>query len=147
MKDDDDVETILLRQEEAMLLLERLRVAEPASMLHVQGGAGRREARRWPTPDGVSLELHDGEQWRFADCVNLGIGGALVDHLPQWIRGPVPARLKTIAPGAVLVLADVMWRDQKAGVAGVRFEFQDEEERDLWADLLVDSLLAKYSVG
>jgi len=46
--------------------------------------------------------------------------------------GPAPARLKAPGITGVLALADVMWRD-KEGRAGVRFEFHDDEERDLWS--------------
>jgi len=46
-----------------------------------------------------------------------------------------------------LVLADVMWRDRKTDTVGLRFEFLDTEERDLWAERLIDALLARYSLG
>ena len=72
-----DVEAALNRQDEAMALMERLRLAEPVGARQSGGaGGGRREARRWPMPDGVTLELHDGIRWHPADCLDLGVGGA-----------------------------------------------------------------------
>ena len=49
--------------------------------------------------------------------------------------------------GTVLALADVMWHDSHSETYGLRFEFLDDEERDAWAGLLVDALLARYSLG
>ena len=149
MADDiEDVEEILRRQDEAMALLERLRIAEPlATQKGVDGPDGRRDFRRWPTPDGVAVELHDGERWQATDCTDLGIGGGRVRQLPAWVEGPAPARLKAPTGPGVLVLADVMWRDRKTDTAGLRFEFLDNEERDLWAEQLIDALLARYSLG
>jgi len=121
----DDVEDALRRQEEALSLLER----------------------RWPTPDGVSLELHDGTQWHAAPVLDMGIGGSRLPAVPAWMLGPAPARLKAPSCAGILVLADVMWRDKKSGGGGLRFEFLSTEERDEWADSLLDALLARYSIG
>ena len=146
----DDVEEVLRLQDEALALLERLRAEEPFIRPHVAHGGGRRDFRRWPTPPGVVIELHNGLRWVAADCLDLGVGGARVEHLPTWVRGPVPGRL--VAPGiasAVLVLCDVMWKDGagKDAKAGVRFEFQDEEERELWSGALIDALLARHALN
>ncbi len=130
-----------------MALLERLRAEEP--FLPPQGehtGGGRRDFRRWPTPEGVTLELHDGLRWHKTDCIDLGIGGARLSRLPSWVKGPAPARLKAPAMASVLVLADVMWHDAPAGQAGLRFEFYDEEERDQWSGGLIDALLARHAL-
>lgn len=144
---EEDVESILRRQDEAMALLERLRLDEP--VLPVRDsltGGGRRDFRRWPTPEGVTIELHDGERWHPIPCADMGIGGARLNMLPAWVKGPVPARLK--APGifSVLVLADVMWRESNEGKAGMRFDFVDNEERDQWSGGLIDALLARYAL-
>ena len=148
-EDTEDVDEILHRQDEAMALLERLRSEEPLlTMRSSPDRDGRRDFRRWPTPQGVTLELHDGTKWHSADVADMGIGGARLNSLPAWMKGPAPARLK--APGmtfAVLVLADVMWRDKQAGGAGVRYEFFDNEDRDQWAGGLIDALLARFAVG
>ncbi len=147
---DDEVEDALRRQDEAMQLLERLRSEEPILGAHGAGvdSAGRRDFRRWPAPDGVTLEFHDGTRFHRADVDDIGTGGARLHALPAWIKGPVPARLKT--PGmtvAALVLADIMWRDGADGGAGIRFEFYDNEDRENWAGGLIDALLARFAVG
>ncbi|BDI28928.1 hypothetical protein CCAX7_009790 [Capsulimonas corticalis] len=144
----EEVEEALRRQDEAMALLERLRLSEPVLKKEQEtAGGGRREGRRWPMPEGVTLELHDSDGWRKAECSDLGIGGAKLSVLPAWVNGPVPARLKTPAGPAVLVLADLMWRDSGAAKGGLRFEFLSQEERELWADQLIDALLARYSLA
>ncbi|MDX1933640.1 MAG: PilZ domain-containing protein [Capsulimonadales bacterium] len=141
-----DVEEALLRQDEALALLERLRAEEPVARKKSQVGGGRRDFRRWPTPPGVTVEFHNGERWHAMDCLDMGTGGARLGQLPDWVRGPVPARLK--APGlvSVITLADVMWRDRE-GKAGLRFEFLDDEERELWAAALIDALLAGHALN
>lgn len=146
--EDDDIETLLHKQDEALALLERLRIAEPAGAgAEEQPGGGRRDFRRWPAPEGVSVELHDGERWHPADFNDLGIGGARLTTVPGWLDGPAPIRLRGQAARAVLALGDLMWRDAGTGAAGLRFEFQDPEERDDWTALLIDALLARYALG
>ena len=143
----DDVEAILRRQDEAMALLERLRTAEPFRRPRAdQQGAKRREFRRWPLPQGVSLELHDSAGWKPADVMDMGVGGARLNKLPIFADGPTPARLKSPSSQAVLVLCDVMWKD-KDGRAGIRFEFRDEDERDNWSGGLIDALLTRHAVS
>jgi hypothetical protein len=147
LEHDEDVENILQRQDEAMALLERLRAAEPAGRGEPESpGGGRRQFRRWPTPPGVSLDLHDGERWHPVDCSDMGVGGARVTLLPAWVKGPSPARLKASKAPAVLVLSDIMWRDG-SGAAGLGFDFLDREDHELWATSLIDALLAQYSLA
>ena len=142
-----DVELALNRQDEAMGLLERLRRAEPTAALPTSGmGGGRRDGRRWPPPEGVGLELHDTVRWQPVSCIDLGVGGARVQSLPAWADGPTPGRLKAGRLGTVLALCDVMWHDTHAGISGVRFEFVDAEDREAWAGLLIDALLARYAL-
>ena len=148
MNEEEEVEEALRRQDEAMALLERLRIQEPTAQdAGDLPGGGRREGRRWPAPEGATVELHDGERWQIIPASDLGIGGARVTSTPPWLQGPAPARLKGPTGYAVLVLADLMWRDGSAGVAGLRFEFSDVEERDQWTAILIDALLAQYAVG
>ncbi len=147
-KRNDDIEAILRRQDEALALLELLRLAErPAVGADAPKGGGRRDFRRWPLPEGVKLELHDGERWHATDCSDVGIGGARLNGLPPWFQGPGPARLSVGGSTAALVLADIMWRDAKTGVAGLRFDFVDNEDRDQWTGRLIDALLARYSLS
>ena len=143
----DDVEEILRLQDEAMALLSRLRTQEPWQRPREDhGGGGRRDFRRWPVPPGVSLQIHSGLAWESADCMDMGVGGARLGQLPAWVKGPVPARLQSGDTPAVLVLADVMWKEKNGPKAGLRFEFQDEDERDHWGGELIDALLAAHSL-
>jgi hypothetical protein len=144
---DAGVLAALDRQDEALALLERLRRAEPVAAASANGaGGGRRDGRRWPPPEGVTLELHDGIRWHPSACIDLGVGGARVLTLPDWANGPTPARLKVGRLGAVLALSDVMWHDSHGNISGLRFEFVDHDERETWAGLLIDALLARYSL-
>ena len=141
-----EVADALLLQDEALSLLERLRAEEPFLRPKKQVGGGRRDFRRWPTPPGVTVEMHDGLRWHPVDCLDMGVGGARLARIPGWVKGPVPARLNAPGVGSVLVLTDVMWKDRE-GHAGLRFEFHDEEERDLWSGALIDALLARHALN
>lgn len=142
-----DVEEALRRQDEALALLERLRIAEPAVAAEPHPGGGRREARRWTAPKSVTVEMHDGLTWRAVTCSDLGIGGARLTAVPSWLEGPAPIRLRGASGPAILALADLVWRDAKIGAAGLQFEFADTEERDQWTAVLIDALLARYALG
>jgi len=144
---EDDIEAALRRQDEAMMLLERLRLAEPAGATQEATGGGRRDFRRWPAPEGVAVEMHDGSAWQPAPSSDLGIGGVRLTTVPSWLDGPVPVRLRGVSGPAVLTLGDLMWRDEQTGAAGLRFEFSDPEEHDLWTAILIDALLARYALG
>ncbi|MDQ2800326.1 MAG: PilZ domain-containing protein [Armatimonadota bacterium] len=147
MSEDLDIEETLRKQDEALALLERLRIAESTSATaEMHPGGGRRDFRRWPAPEGVTVELHNGDGWKTAAASDLGIGGVRVTNVPTWLDGPVPVRLKSASVPAILALADLMWRDGKTGAAGLRFEFQDPEERDQWTAALIDALLARYAL-
>ena len=142
----EEVEAVLQRQDTALALLTALWAAEPfRRKVTDTKGQQRREFRRWPIPDGVTLELHDGFSWRIANVQDMGVGGARLRQLPEFADGPTPARLKTLSAQPVLVLCDVMWKDND-GRAGVRFEFRDEDERDAWSGELIDALLASHAV-
>jgi len=148
VKEESEIEEVLRKQDEALALLERLRIAEPASASsETHSGGGRRDFRRWPAPEGVTVEFHSGEGWQAADASDLGIGGVRITTVPSWLNGPVPIRLKGATSLAILALGDLMWRDGKTGAAGVQFEFQDPEERDQWTSILIDALLARYALA
>ena len=145
---EEDVEEALRRQDEALALLEQLRVREPASVQASENsGGGRRDFRRWPAPKEIAAEIHDGTRWQPAECSDFGIGGARLSAVPSWLNGPVPVRLKGKTGAAVLALGDLMWRDAANNAAGLRLEFQDTEERDLWTATLIDALLAGYALA
>ena len=146
--DEDDIEEVLRRQDEALALLERLRIAEPAfPNADEHAGGGRRDFRRWPAPEGVTIELHDSARWQPSSCSDFGIGGARLTGVPAWVQGPIPVRLKGVSGPAILALGDLMWRDGANGAAGLRLEFQDPDERDLWTAMLIDALLARYALA
>jgi hypothetical protein len=155
VQDDDldrDVLEAFRRQDEALLLLDRLRSEEPY-LCGPPGGsdkgipAERRRHRRWSPPAGVVLELHDGRTWHMLPCCDIGVGGARTDHLPAWANGPTPVRLRIPYCGSVIALADVMWCEENVCRAGIRFEFLDEEERTRWCEGLVEALLAGQAIG
>ena len=143
----DEVEAALHRQDEAIALLERLRTEEPTRPSRPVLGGGRREVRRWPTPPGVTVEMHDGLGWQVLECVDMGVGGARVSNLNPKFEGPFPVRLRAPGTSAILVLCDVMWRDKKEERAGLRFEFDGEEDREAWSGALIDALLARHSLN
>lgn len=142
-----EVEEALRRQDDAMLLLERLRLAEPPASPEAPPGGGRREARRWTAPKSIIVEMHDGLSWQSMTCSDIGTGGARLTTVPAWLVGPAPIRLKGASGPAVLALSDLMWRDAKLGAVGIQFEFSDPEERDQWTTVLIDALLARYALG
>ncbi|MGI4792335.1 MAG: PilZ domain-containing protein [Janthinobacterium lividum] len=145
---EDDVEAALRRQDEALALLERLRITEPSGPKSDEApGGGRRDFRRWPAPEGITVHLHDGSTWQPAPSSDLGVGGARLNTVPAWLLGPVPVRLQGVTGPAVLTLGDLVWRDSKSGAAGLRFEFSDAEEHDRWTAILIDALLARYALG
>ena len=148
LSDEDDVEAALRHQDEALALLERLRIAEPSGPKSGEAlGGGRRDFRRWPAPEGITVEMHDGTRWHLSQSSDLGVGGARLTTVPAWLDGPVPVRLRGESGPAVLALGDLMWRDGLTGAAGLRFEFSDAEEHDRWTALLIDALLARYALG
>ena len=54
-----EVEAALRRQDEALVLLERLRAEEPFAFSGVRKNTGddRRDFRRWATPPGIAVEM------------------------------------------------------------------------------------------
>lgn len=142
----DEVEAALLRQDEAMALLERLRAEEPVLPPKSVAGGGRRDFKRWPTPPTVTAQWHDGLKYRPLECVDVAVGGSCASNIPAKTEGPFPVRLNAPGTHAVLVLADIMWRSRD-GKVGLRFEFADSDERDRWAGALIDALLAHHALN
>jgi len=144
---DPEIERALRLQDEALALLERLRTTSTFRRRRTDTGEQkRRNFRRWPVPPGVVVALHDGSSWREVKVLDLGVGGARVDALPNWMEGPTPCRLDTPSVEGIMVLADIMWRTGPQQGAGIRFEFDDAEEREAWQDGLIDALLATHAV-
>ncbi len=145
---ENELDAALRKQDEALALLERLRLTEaPGPKAADAPGGGRRDFRRWPAPEGITVEMHDGGGWQPAASSDLGVGGARLTQVPAWLDGPVPVRLRGISGPAILTLGDLMWRDGTTGAAGLRFEFADAEDHDLWTAMLIDALLARYALG
>lgn len=145
---ENEMDMALRRQDEALALLERLRLAEASGPKSADApGGGRRDFRRWPAPEGITVELHDGSGWQPVPASDLGVGGARLAPVPGWLDGPVPVRLRGASGPAILTLGDLMWRDGQSGAAGLRFEFSDAEDHDLWTAMLIDALLARYALG
>lgn len=144
-----DLEAVLERQEAALQLLEQLRADMPMTRRRRRGvGGGRRDFRRWPTPDTVTVDLHDGRQWHRVETLDCGVPGVRVIGLPAFVgEGPAVARLTTPEGGVVLVLADVMWRDAKAGTAGLFFEFQTDSDREAWSEGIIEALLSRHALN
>lgn len=145
---ENEMDAALRKQDEALALLERLRITEGSKPKPADApGGGRRDFRRWPAPEGIMVELHDGGGWQTVFSSDLGVGGARLTTVPVWLEGPVPVRLRGETGPAVLTLGDLMWRDGASGAAGLRFEFSDSEDHDLWTAMLIDALLARYALG
>ena len=145
---ENELDAALRKQDEALALLERLRLTEASGPKPADApGGGRRDFRRWPAPEGITVELHDGGGWQPVQSSDLGVGGARLTPIPAWVDGPVPVRLRGASGPAVLTLGDLMWRDGTTGAAGLRFEFSDAEDHDLWTAMLIDALLARYALG
>lgn len=144
---DPEIEEALRLQDEALILLDRLRASSTFRRKRTDhGDQKRRNFRRWPVPPGVVVELHDGNAWHGVTVLDLGVGGVRVDQLPGWMKGPTPCRLSTPSVEGIIVLSDIMWRTGPQAGAGIRFEFDDPEEREAWQDGLIDALLATHAV-
>ena len=145
---ENEMDLALRKQDEALALLERLRISEaPGPKPADAPGGGRRDFRRWPAPEGITVEMHDGGGWQAVPSSDLGVGGARLTTVPAWLDGPAPVRLRGAGGPAILTLGDLMWRDGANGAAGLRFEFSDAEDHDLWTAMLIDALLARYALG
>lgn len=143
----DDVEEALRRQDEALALLEQLRaVSRHRRRRSDQSGGRRRQFRRWPAPEGITVELYNGSAWEPVPVIDIGVGGIRSSRLPEWMLGPAPCRLSSPTVEGIVVLCDVMWKTGNHGEAGLRFEFDDNDERELWTEGLIDALLARFSV-
>jgi len=146
----DEVEAILGRQEQALRLLEQLRADLPLNSKRRRKGVGggRRDFRRWPTPETVSIEIHDSRHWHLLDSLDCGVPGVRVAALPSWVGdGPVVVRVTTPDSGPVLALGDIMWRDKKTRTAGIFFEFQTEDDREAWGEGLIEALLSRHALN
>ena len=145
---DPDVDEALRLQDEALSQLEKLRSGSTLRRRNAdRSGGKRRQFRRWPAPEGIRFELYDGTRWEAVTVADIGVGGVRVLSLPIWMIGPAPCRLSTPTVEGIIALSDVTWRTRNSSEAGIRFEFDDADERELWTEGLIDALLARFSVG
>jgi len=110
----------------------------------VQPTNQRRQYKRWAAPDSISMEIYT-DEWKPLNVIDIGIGGAKITR-NEWIKasGPFVCKLGIGPLNNVLVLADIMWMTDQT--VGIRFEFDSQDEHDLWAEHLVNTLLGKLSI-
>ncbi len=135
-------------QSHALRQLKSLRAKLPVhdAQDHKGRGGGRRDYRRWLTPDLVTVELYDDAVWHPVETLDCGIPGVRVIGLPAFVgNGPAVVRLTT-PTCSVLVLGNVMWSDKRAGTAGLYFEFNSDHDREAWFEGLVEALLSSHAL-
>lgn len=145
LEDSQDLELILDKQDAALKLLAKLRMKSFPKVHNVaQPNNQRRQYKRWAAPESISIECFN-DDWLAFDVIDVGIGGAKVvrtENVPR--SGPFVCKLGVGSLNNVLVLADIMWMADQ--FVGIRFEFDNNDEHDMWAEHLVDTLLGKLSI-
>ena len=140
-----DVEEMFDRQDAALRLLTKLRQNSfPTVNNVVQSSNQRRQYRRWAAPESIAIAIFT-DEWQALDVIDVGIGGVKVTRnvfVPS--TGPFVCKLGIGGLNNVFVLADIMWMSDQT--IGIRFEFDKQDEHDLWAEHLVDTLLSKLSI-
>lgn len=145
LEHNQDVDAMFDRQDSALRLLSTLRQKSfPTINNVVQTSNQRRQYRRWAAPDSISIAIHTND-WQALDVIDVGIGGVKVtrNELVPSI-GPFVCKLGVGGLNNLYVLADIMWMSDDT--VGIRFEFDKQDEHDLWAEHLVDTLLSKLSI-
>ncbi|MEY4915494.1 MAG: hypothetical protein RJA02_1763 [Armatimonadota bacterium] len=145
LDDSQDLELILDKQDAALKLLAKLRMKSFPTVRNVaQPENQRRQYKRWAAPESISVECFR-DRWLAFDVIDVGIGGAKVvrtENVPR--SGPFVCKLGVGSLNNVLVLADIMWMADAS--VGIRFEFDNNDDHDMWAEHLVDTLLGKLSI-
>ncbi|MFM7186989.1 MAG: PilZ domain-containing protein [Armatimonadota bacterium] len=140
-----EMEEMFDRQDAALRLLTKLRLKSyPTANNIVQSSNQRRQYRRWAAPESIAIAIFT-DDWQVLDVIDVGIGGVKVkrnDRLPS--SGPFVCKLSVGGLDNVFVIADIMWMSDHT--VGIRFEFDKQDEHDLWAENLVDTLLSKLSI-
>jgi hypothetical protein len=140
-----DVEEMFDRQDAALRLLTKLRQKSfPTVNNVVQSSNQRRQYRRWAAPESIAIAIFT-DDWQALDVIDVGIGGVKVTRntlVPS--TGPFVCKLGIGGLNNVFVLADIMWMSDQT--VGIRFEFDKQDEHDMWAEHLVDTLLSKLSI-
>ena len=136
--------------ESAKPLLARLRGELPGLARQSRRGLGgrRRDFRRWTPPDGVTVEIYDNEKWREVMILDCGAGGVrIVEPLLFVAVRHIVVRLCTPDTGTVLVIAEIVWRNEKAKTAGLHFLWDAEDDRTVWHEGLVEALLSRHALS
>jgi len=145
LNDSQDLELNLDKQDAALKLLAKLRMKSFPTVHYVaQPENQRRQYKRWAAPESISVECFT-DGWLAFDVIDVGIGGAKVvrtENVPR--SGPFVCKLGVGSLNNVLVLADIMWMADAS--VGIRFEFDNNDDHDMWAEHLVDTLLGKLSI-
>jgi len=145
LEDSRNLEHILAQQDAALKLLAKLRMKTVPTVHNVaQPQDQRRQYRRWASPESITIAVFN-DNWFAIDVIDVGIGGAKVIRTESVPRsGPFVCKLGVGSLNNVLVLADIMWIADH--FVGIRFEFDNQDDHDLWAEHLVDTLLGKLSI-
>ena len=141
----DGIEHLLDKQDVVLKLLAKLRFKmHPTVDNVVQPPNQRRHYRRWNAPESISISVYE-DGWNAMHVIDVGIGGVKVSRDAKTpSSGPFVCQLAVGGLKNVLVLADIMWMSDSS--VGIRFEFDNQHEHDLWAENLVDALLSKLSI-
>lgn len=140
-----DIDEMFKKQDAALSLLKKLRLKlSPTVDNVVQPSTQRRQYRRWAAPESIGIAVYS-DSWKPLDVIDVGIGGVKVTRTSYGpSAGPFVCRLSVGSLNNILVLADIMWMSPTA--VGIRFEFDNQDEHDMWAEHLVDTLLGKLSI-
>lgn len=143
-------DAVIFTRDDVSRVLGELRAGvppRPTGQFRGKGG-GRRDARRWIPPDTIEFEIYDGEGWHRLHALDCGVPGARVTNLPVFVKeGFVALRLTIPEDGVVLVAGEIMWLDAKAGIAGIQFTFENNEDREAWFEGLVEALLSRHAMN
>lgn len=140
-----DVDMLFDKQDAVLKLLSKLRMKHFPTVLDVvQPANQRRQYKRWAAPESISIEIYT-EGWQPLSVIDVGIGGAKVvrnEIVPT--TGPFVCKLGVGDLTNVIILTDIMWMADQT--VGIRFEFDSQDEHDMWAEHLVNTLLGKLSI-
>jgi hypothetical protein len=140
-----DVDLLFDTQDAALELLSKLRKKYFPTVLDVvQPTNQRRQYKRWSAPESISIDIYT-NGWQPLSVIDVGIGGAKIarNEIVPTI-GPFVCKLGVGDLTNVIILTDIMWMADQT--VGIRFEFDNQDEHDLWAEHLVNTLLGKLSI-
>jgi len=145
LESSQDVDLLFDTQDAALKLLSKLRKKYFPTVLDVvQPTNQRRQYKRWSAPESISIDIYT-NGWQPLSVIDVGIGGAKIarNEIVPTI-GPFVCKLGVGDLTNVIILTDIMWMADQT--VGIRFEFDNQDEHDLWAEHLVNTLLGKLSI-